>query len=71
MTITGAAYQGELVSGRLTGDRGTVGGRGFSGKADAERGRKKEKFFIMACIFLQLNVVCHSSFVICHLSFVK
>ncbi len=41
MTITGAAYQGELVSGRFTGDKGTVLGSGFSGRVNVERGREK------------------------------
>jgi hypothetical protein len=38
---TGAAYQGELVSGRLTGDKLIVVGRGFSGRVNVERGREK------------------------------
>ncbi|AFY41415.1 hypothetical protein [Nostoc sp. PCC 7107] len=51
MTITGAAYQGELVLGRLTGDKGIVLGRGFSGRLNVDNGREKEKLFIMVCKF--------------------
>jgi hypothetical protein len=51
MTITGAAYQGELVSGRFTGDKLILVGSGLLGRANVERGRYTEKFFIMVYQF--------------------
>ncbi|MBE9005703.1 hypothetical protein IQ259_11765 [Fortiea sp. LEGE XX443] len=50
----------------MTGDKGMVEGRGFSGRFAVERGltKEKEKLFIMACKFWQLSVdkyVCHLS----------
>jgi hypothetical protein len=42
----------------VTGDKGTVEGRGLSGRLIVERGftKEKEKLFIMACKFWWLSV---------------